>query len=157
MNFASLVLLTSYGQKYYCIETQITSASGTSTHTWTSKRAQNNGPISQKREYRQYRVHYFGNFGGPGTALRDGFLSFGQQVPGHQPSGALAWSSPKDSHDYRRCRSCHGCCCHCYSLGEYGSSYSRGYTASVYIYTRIYVFIYVYKHMHIVRPSFCSG
>ena len=37
--------------------------------TWTSKRAQNNGPISQHREYRQYRVHYFGHFGGPGTLI----------------------------------------------------------------------------------------
>ena len=30
--------------------------------TWTSKSAQNNGPISQNREYRQYRVHSFGHF-----------------------------------------------------------------------------------------------
>ena len=36
------------------------------TYTCTSKRAQNNGPISQNREYRQYRVH-LGHFGGPGT------------------------------------------------------------------------------------------
>ena len=34
--------------------------------TWTSKRTQNNGPISQNREYSQYRVHYLGPFGGPG-------------------------------------------------------------------------------------------
>ena len=34
--------------------------------TWTSKSAQNNGPISQNREYRQYRVYYFGHSGGPG-------------------------------------------------------------------------------------------
>ena len=27
------------------------------------------GPISKKREYRQYRVHYCGRFGGPGTCL----------------------------------------------------------------------------------------
>ena len=38
--------------------------------TWTSKRAQNNGPISQNRECRQYRAHYFGHFGGPGTTQR---------------------------------------------------------------------------------------
>ena len=25
--------------------------------TWTSKSAQNNGPIFQNKEYRQYRVH----------------------------------------------------------------------------------------------------
>ena len=37
--------------------------------TWTSKRAQNDGPISQNREYRQYRVHHFGHFGGPGSCL----------------------------------------------------------------------------------------
>ena len=38
--------------------------------TWTSKRAPNNGPISQNREYRQYRVHYFGHFGGPRSCTR---------------------------------------------------------------------------------------
>ena len=32
------------------------------------KSAQDNGPISQDREYRQYRVHYFGHFGGPGSS-----------------------------------------------------------------------------------------
>ena len=31
--------------------------------TWTSKRAQNHGPISQNREYRQYRVQYLGHLG----------------------------------------------------------------------------------------------
>ena len=36
--------------------------------TWTSKRAQNNGPISQNGEYRQYRVHYLGYNGGPGSS-----------------------------------------------------------------------------------------
>ena len=39
---------------------------GTLATTWTSKRAQKNGPISQNREHRQYRVHYFGHFAGPG-------------------------------------------------------------------------------------------
>ena len=35
--------------------------------TWTSKSAENDGPISQTREYGQYRVHSFGgHFGGPG-------------------------------------------------------------------------------------------
>ena len=34
--------------------------------SWTSKRSQNNGPISQNREYRRYGVHYFYHFGGPG-------------------------------------------------------------------------------------------
>ena len=29
--------------------------------TWTSKRAQNNGPTSQNREYRRCRVQYFGH------------------------------------------------------------------------------------------------
>ena len=33
---------------------------------WTSKGAQNHGPISQNREHRQYRVHGIGHFGGPG-------------------------------------------------------------------------------------------
>ena len=42
----------------------------TSSSTWNSKRAQNNGPISQNRDCRQYRVHYFGHFGGPGR-LKD--------------------------------------------------------------------------------------
>ena len=37
--------------------------------TWTSKKAQNNGPIFQNREYRKYRVHYLGHFGGPGTHI----------------------------------------------------------------------------------------
>ena len=37
--------------------------------TWTSKRAQNNGPISRNREYGQYRVHHIGHFGGPGKHL----------------------------------------------------------------------------------------
>ena len=36
--------------------------------TWTSKRASNNGPISQNRDYRQYRVRHFGHFGGPGRS-----------------------------------------------------------------------------------------
>ena len=30
------------------------------------QKAQNNGPILQNREYRKYRVHYFGHSGGPG-------------------------------------------------------------------------------------------
>ena len=38
--------------------------------SWTSKRAQNNGPISQNGDYRQYRVHYIGHFGGPGSSNR---------------------------------------------------------------------------------------
>ena len=33
---------------------------------WTSKRAQNNGLISQNRDYIHYRVHYFRHFGDPG-------------------------------------------------------------------------------------------
>ena len=37
--------------------------------TWISKRAQNNGPISEDRDHRQYRVHYFGHIGGPGTVI----------------------------------------------------------------------------------------
>ena len=35
--------------------------------TWTSKKAHNTGPIFQNREYRKYRVHIFGHFGGPGS------------------------------------------------------------------------------------------
>ena len=35
--------------------------------TWTSKRAQSNGPISPNRECRQYRVHYFGRSWSPGS------------------------------------------------------------------------------------------
>ena len=31
--------------------------------------SQNNGPISYNREYKQYRVHYFGHFGGPSEVL----------------------------------------------------------------------------------------
>ena len=33
-------------------------------YAWTSKRAQNNGPICQNREQRRYRAYYFGDFGG---------------------------------------------------------------------------------------------
>ena len=32
-------------------------------------RAQHNGPISQNREYGQYRGHYFGHLGGPGLLM----------------------------------------------------------------------------------------
>ena len=31
------------------------------------QKSPNNGPISQNRDYRQYRVRYFGHFGAPGT------------------------------------------------------------------------------------------
>ena len=53
--------------------------------TWTSKRAQNNGPISQ------YRVHYFGHLGGPGSptniqSLSDGSLAASTSLAG----GSLA-------------------------------------------------------------------
>ena len=35
--------------------------------TWPSISAQNNGPISPNREYKQYGVLCFGDFGGPGS------------------------------------------------------------------------------------------
>ena len=41
-------------------------SAGIPKYCWTCKRAQTNGPISHNREYRQYRVHYFGHVGGPG-------------------------------------------------------------------------------------------
>ena len=37
--------------------------------TWTSKRAQHNGPISQNKGYGHNGVHYFGHFGGPGSKV----------------------------------------------------------------------------------------
>ena len=44
--------------------------------SWPSKRAQNNGPISQNREYRQNGIHYFGHFGGPGWLPLNDFQKF---------------------------------------------------------------------------------
>ena len=68
-----------------------TMTSGCYATTWTSKRAQNSGPISQNREYTQYRVHYFGHFGGPGTYLFRGevYLALPEDRSWRPPSRSL--------------------------------------------------------------------
>ena len=62
---------------WVCLEFQDTYNVALTIPTWTSKRAQNNGPISPNRDYRQYRVRYFGHFGGPGTSQ----LYLGELMP----------------------------------------------------------------------------
>ena len=46
---------------------------------WPSRSAQNHGPISQNRDYTQYRVHDFGCLAVPGTC-RYGFYTWSPKV-----------------------------------------------------------------------------
>ena len=66
---------------------------------WTSKRAQNNGPISKNREYKQYRVHYFGHFGGPGPYPLQGSVACVSTRPRKKGWRSPVAATPTPTHE----------------------------------------------------------
>ena len=77
---------------------------GSATHTLTSMSAYNNGPKSQNKEYRQYRVHCFGYFGGPGMSAggNDGLVEGPCDAAGY----VADWQLPDYLNQHRRKHPC---------------------------------------------------